>query len=789
MNNTLRFNKPARVWTEALPIGNGRLGAMVYSGTKELVLQMNEITMWNGEKYENADKAEAFKYLPELRKLICAKKYSEAARLMDKEFINNGGGFEGAYSGSYQTFGEMKLRFTKKLCKITDFRRCLDVADAVCRDTFLVGNVRINREYFSSAVNDALFVKIEASEKEFLNFDITYELENIEKFETTDNGFSFSGHCDGNSDHIAFAARMKLLPTGGTVQRNGDALCVRNCESVLICYTAATDYVLDSSKNFKGEAPEAKCSKIIETINLCDYDSIKEQHISDYRRLYNRSSISLGGDSAFESVALPDRLKLFAKKQYDNGLVELLFNYGKYLLICCSRENNMLPANLQGLWCKDYKAPWHCDYHTNINVQMNYWCAGPANIIECTEPFAKFICALPENGSKTAKAYYDAPGWTLYTISNPWLWTSPGWGGGWSQYPLGGAWLCKHLVEYYNFTSDKQMLLRFYDVLKENCLFNISILFRDENGHLLTNPATSPENTFRDDDGIEGWVCKGTAMDIEMLYENFTDMIEICNILGRDEELRDKLLSLREELLPLQIGKEGQLCEWEGDWDLNAPEIHHRHVSHLYGLHPGTMLSPEKTPELADACRKTLEIRGDDGTGWSLAWKINFFARLLDGDHAFRLISRLLRPVRDGLIMRYSGGGGVYPNLFDAHPPFQIDGNFGAAAGICEMLLQSHIKTDDGAFLIHILPALPSYWKKGSVERLLARGNTEVSFSWDNGKLLCGKLKSLVGGNVALKGAYCVFDGDSAVKTDLTDNITRFKAEENKEYIFRVERI
>ncbi len=789
MNNELYFNKSAKVWTEALPIGNGRLGAMIYSGVKELVLQMNEISLWNGGKYTQADKADAYKHLPELRDLICNKKYSDAAKLLDKEFINNGGGFDGAYSGSYQTFGELKIRFTKRLCKISKYERRLDLSSAVCRDSFLCGSVKISREYFASAVNNAVFMKIDASEQAFLNFDISYSLDNIEQYNVCENGFSFKGHCDGTPDHIAFAAQLKVLPVGGTTEIKDKVLKIKGCDSVVLCFTAATDYVLNAEADFKGVAPELLCNRIFNSVDMHNYNEIKSAHIEDYKKLFEKSSFSIDSDNNFADKTLPERLKTFSKNHSDKGLVELLFNYGKYLLISCSREDNVLPANLQGLWCNDYKAPWHCDYHTNINVQMNYWCAGPVNIVSCTEPFAKFICSLTENGAKTAKAYYNAPGWTLYTISNPWLWTSPGWGGAWSQYPLGGAWLCKHLVEYYNFTADKELLERFYDVLKENCLFNINILFEDENGYYMTNPATSPENSFRDDDGIEGWVCKGTAMDIEMLYENFTDMIDICEILGRDLDLRDKLVSLRERLLPLHIGKAGQLCEWEGDWDLNAPEIHHRHVSHLYGLHPGTMISPEKTPELAEACRKTLEIRGDDGTGWSLAWKINFFARLLDGDHAMKLIYRLLRPVRDGLITRYSGGGGVYPNLFDAHPPFQIDGNFGAVAGISEMLLQSHVKLDDGLFLVHLLPALPSEWKNGEAKRLLARGNIEVSIVWENGKLANGVIKNNIGSTVAIKGRFLIFKDADQIDTEYKENVTRFYADKDIEYKIMPERI
>ena len=787
MCNILYFDKPARDWEEALPIGNGRLGAMVFSGTKQLRLQMNEITLWNGEAYPDADKKDAYKHLPELRGLICDKKYSDAAKLLDKEFINNGGGFEGAYSGSYQTFGDLNIKFQKKLGKISSYSRRLDISDAVCSDEFFAGNVKISREYFSSAVDDAIFIRITSDKKAFLDFDISYSLDHIEHISATGNSLGFCGHADGNKSHIAFAGKLAVDTVGGSVEAAGDTLKIRAADSVVICFTAATDYVLDQSRNFKGADPVKVCDDILSATDFGKYDDIKAKHIDDYRKLYQKSALDLCCESD-ELVPLPKRLKAFIKNQNDLGLVELLFNYGKYLLICSSREENVLPANLQGLWCKDYKAPWHCDYHTNINVQMNYWCAGPANIVDCTKPFADFICALPENGSKTAKAYYNARGWTLYTISNPWLWTSPGWGGGWSQYPLGGAWLCKHLVEYYNFTGDKILLEKFYDVIKENCLFNIDILYKDENGYLMTNPATSPENEFCDDDGNRGWVCKGTAMDIEMLFENFTDMIDICTILDRDKELCDELAVLRDKLLPLKIGKSGQLQEWEGDWDLNAPEIHHRHVSHLYGLHPGTMISPEKTPALADACRKSLEIRGDDGTGWSLAWKINFFARLLDGDHAAKLIYRLLRPVRNGFVTRYSGGGGVYPNLFDAHPPFQIDGNFGATAGICEMLLQSHVKLENGAFLIHILPALPSCWKNGKVSGLCARGNTEVDIAWKENSAYEISVMNNLGGIIAVKGSFSIADASDEKIIEYKNGITYINAEKGKKYVLIPER-
>lgn len=781
MENIMYFNKPAKDWEEAFPIGNGRLGAMVYSGTNKLVLQMNEITLWNGEAYPDADKKDAYLHLPQLREFINNKRYSDAAELLNKEFINNGGGFEAAYSGSYQTFGELIIKFRKRLKKVSAYSRKLDLSTALCCDEFETGDVKIEREYFSSAVSDSVFIKISADKSSFLNFDISYKLDNIEAYKMTDDSLGFYGHADGNPSHIAFSGLIRVHTVNGKCESVNNSLRISDADSVIICFTAATDYKLNQKENFKGRDPREICAEIIDKINPDEYSLLKTAHINDYKALYEKSSLSLTSAGA-DDVSMPKRLRNFSKNKSDLGLIELLFNFGKYLLISSSRQENELPANLQGLWCKDYKAPWHCDYHTNINVQMNYWCAGPANIVSCTEPLAKFVCALPENGAKTAAAYYNAPGWTVYTISNPWLWTSPGWGGCWSQYPLAGAWLCKHLVEYYNFTGDKALLERFYEVIKQNCLFNINILFEDENGYLMTSPATSPENEFCDDEGNKGWVCRGTAMDIEMLYENFTDMIDICKILDKDNELCEKLTVLRNRLLPLKVGKAGQLQEWEGDWDLNAPEPHHRHVSHLFGLHPGTMISPETTPELANACRKTLELRGDDGTGWSLAWKINFYARLLDGDKAAKLICRLLRPVKDGFVTRYSGGGGVYPNLFDAHPPFQIDGNFGAVAGICEMLLQSQVKLADGTFLINLLPALPSTWKNGEVKGLLARGNNEISLSWQNGQLETCLIKSNNGGKIAVKGAFAVKCKENSVASTYSDGITYFIADKETEY-------
>lgn len=777
MKNILYFNTPAKIWEEALPIGNGRLGAMIFSHPKKLRIQLNEISLWSGEAYEDADKKEAYKHLPELRELITKKDFSKAQELLNTEFINNGGGFEGAYSGSYQTLGDMYLTFDIK--RHTEFSRQLDIDNAVCSDEFVTDGVRISREYFSAAKENVICVKIAADKEKSLNCSVNFEREDCSFIKYTSEGFVFEGNCDGMPSHMAFAGELKV-ETDGTTEADKKALKVKGATEIIMYFTAATDYVLDKSKNFKSDKkPGDICRETLSVIESKRYADIKNTHIDDYKKLYDTCVLELGEEKT--QAPLLKRLKKFKKNAEDIQLVALLFNFGRYLLISCSREDNILPANLQGLWCKDYKAPWHADYHANINVQMNYWPAGPAGLAECTRPLSKLIEALVENGRKTAKAYYNAPGWTIYTITNPWLWTSPGWGDAWSQYPLGGAWMCKHLVEYYNYTMDKSLLEEFYPVIKENCLFNLDILFENEDGTYVTCPATSPENTFRDDDGNVGWVCKGTAMDIEMLYEDFTDMIYICDILGVDKDFRDKVQLAKNKLASLKIGKAGQLCEWEGDWDLNAPEIHHRHVSHLYGLHPGTMISVEKTPELAKACEKTLDLRGDDGTGWSLAWKINFWARLYNGDRAYKLIKRLLNPVHTGKF-NYSNGGGVYPNLFDAHPPFQIDGNFGAVAGICEMLLQSHVLLEDGTFLIKLFPALPTDWKNGRISSITARGNIKVSLEWKNGQLESCEMCCPEDRKCALVGEFEIYKDGEKVITEISDGNTVFNLNANTCY-------
>lgn len=774
-NDILRYKTPAKKWTHALPIGSGRLGAMLFGGAKRFVCQLNEISLWSGAPFPDADRKDAYLHLGELRDAINGENYKKAETILDTYFTNFGGGFDGAYSCSYQTLGDMVFETPTVMSRAKKYERRLELSSAVCSDGFLRGKTRFSRSCFASNADDVIVIRFECDGANDIDLDVSFSRRHCREIKYTDGGFSFFGWCDNDEDHMKFAGECRVFVENGSVKADKSCLKIRSAKSVTALFTAATDYVLDESVGFKGDDPIIKCREILEKAEKKTYARLYEAHIKEYCPYYERCSVSIAPDSG---LTVDELLAESNKNGASAQLCELFFNYGRYLLISSSRPENALPANLQGLWCNEYDPPWHCDYHANINIQMNYWHAYVTGLADCIEPFAKLICALPENGRKTARAYYNADGWTLYTITSPWLWTSPGWGGGWSQYPLGGAWLCRHLVELYYFTNDIELLRRFYPVIKENCIFNLEMLYEEPDGTLLTNPATSPENKFTTDDGKSGWACKGTAMDIEMLRDNFSDMILISEKLGVDEELRARLADALGRLASLKIGKNGQLCEWQGDWDMNAPEPHHRHVSHLYGLHPGSSISVFETPELADACKKSLEMRGDDGTGWSLAWKINFWARLRDGDRALKLMRRLLSPVADGTVTRYTHGGGVYRNLFDAHPPFQIDGNFGATAGVCEMLLQS--QAFDGTFIIDLLPALPSEWKNGSFRGLHARGGVTVDASWQDGKLTHAELTPSASATVKLLGDFTV---ENVSDTAFDGRCTSFYAVKGEKYV------
>ena len=767
--NQLWYKQPAAVWEAALPLGNGRFGAMVFGGITHDIYQINDVTLWSGSPTDGADRRDAHTYLDEIRRLIREKDFAAAEEMIVAHFM---GIKDDTYYGSYTTMGEIAVEM-HHIAEVSDYRRALSLEDAIARTEYTADGIRYRREHFISAPAQTFLSRFWADAPGALSMTVSYSRPCCTV--TVEGGdIVVRGRADENGS-MKFCVRIRAVVRGGSLRagEDGQTLVIENADEVLLLCAGGTDYIPDQSRDYTREDPEMMVRFTLDALNP-DYALLRAAHISDYRERFGRVTLQLAGASR-EDLPTDERLLVHGEQGGDMGLITLYYQFGRYLLICSSREDNMLPANLQGIWCKDMNAPWNADYHSNINVQMNYWPAGPTNLIACMEPLCRYIEGLVENGRKTARAYYNAEGWMSGMNNNVFGHTSPGSGAPWGQFSVAGAWLCTHLYEYYAFTQDPAVLERIYPVLRENVLFSISTLIPDEDGYLVTSPSASPENVYRTEDGLQGWVCEGATMDLEIIHETCRELLELGELRGGDEEFLSRVRDAMTRLRPLRIGAAGQLQEWSGDWDLLAPEPQHRHVSHLFGLHPGTMITPEDTPELIEAAKKTLALRGDDGTGWSLAWKINFRARLGDGDHAYRHINRILRYAggTEGTF-NMSNGGGTYANLFDAHPPFQIDGNFGATAGITELLLQSHRVWRDHTYVLYLLPALPAAFADGTVTGLCARGAFEVDMTWHSGQLDSAVIRSRAGRRCAVRGSYTVLCGDSVLNTDTESGLTCF---------------